>query len=390
MSPDLDREAPDDHRFSITTSPFVRMLHRLHLTRADDTPRAWALCAIAWVPLFIGALIRLASGQRPPPILLDLSVHVRLLVVIPLLIQAERLLVLRCRDAMNQLYAGDFAPRDVLDRVLAREERLRDARRVELALFAIAFGVGQASLWGLALPTGLFAGITEAGAISFARLWYVIIALPIVQFLIIRWLWHWALWSYVLFRLSRLRLATLATHPDHAAGLGSLGSPLSAFAGFVFAIAVMTSAVWGTQILNGRATMQSFVPTFVLFVVVVSILALGPQLLFVGALYRARHREVLQYSKLALMYARAFHRKWVEEGPGDRSIVDAPDFSSFIDLIGVYENLVRVRLVPFSSRSVLGVWVAAVAPMLPLVATTVPIDKLLLQIGRALLGGIPV
>jgi hypothetical protein len=56
---------------------------------------------------------------------------------------------------------------------------------------------------------------------------------------------------------------------------------------------------------------------------------------------------------------------------------------------GSYESLVKIRLVPIGPRSVLSIWAAAVAPMLPLIATTMPLDKLLLDIGRALLGGLP-
>jgi hypothetical protein len=388
VSTELERGIVEPRQFSIAHGPSLRLLHRLHLTRADGTPRAWVLVAIAWVPLFAGALLRVAVGERPAPILFDISVHTRLLIGIPLLVQAERMLEQRCRGAVNQLYRGNFAERAATDRIIDRAERLRDSRLVEVMLFVLLIAGAEAMLWGFVGPTGLFTGVSEAGELSFARLWYVTVSWPIAQFLFLRWLWHWTIWSYVLVRLSRVPLATIATHPDHAAGLGFLGGPMAGFAGFVLAISTLLASAWGTQILAGRAEMQAFVPSFFGFAVLAVVVACGPLLPFVGILYRARHREVSQYNGLALDYMRTFHRKWVESRPTE-NLLGTPDLQSMNDLCGAYTSLVQVRLVPFGPRQLSMIWIAALIPMIPLIATAVPIDKLIRTIGGALLGGIP-
>lgn len=377
--------------FSITHGPSPRVLRRMHVTRADDTPRAWILVVITWVPLAIAGLVHLALGDRPPPILLDLSVHARLLIGIPLLLEAERLLDLRCRGAVNQLYRGRLAEPGALDRILDRAVRLRDSRAVALGMIVLAVGGGQAVLWGVFGPTGVFAGITkeEIGSITFARFWNATVAWPIVQILILRWVWHWAIWSYVVARLSRLPLATIATHPDHAAGLGCLAGPISAFASFALAITTMIAAAWGTKILHGHATMESFLAPFVVLLVLLVALACGPLLLFAPALYRARHRELEQYNFLALDHVRRFHRKWIESRPEGEDLVSTPDVSALNDLCGSYASLVQVRLVPFGPRQIITVWVAAAIPMVPIVATAVPLSELMQRLGGALLGGLP-
>ncbi len=387
MPPVLERGIEGPQPFSTRRGPFLRLLGRLRLTRWDGSPRVWVIAAIAWVPLCIGTLVRMAFGHRPPAIVLDLSVHVRLLVTVPLVLLADHVLLQRCGEAVKQLFDGAFADRATLERLVEQTRRLRDARVVELVMLAIALFGGQATLWGLFGATGPIAGVSNAGSLSFAHLWYVTLALPLVQFLILRWLWHWLAWSSLVVRVSRLPLATIATHPDHAAGIGFFETPISAFSGFVFAVAATLAAAWETQVLGGHAKVPSLAPTFCVFVVVSMVLAYVPLLAFTGMLYHVRHRELVRYNGLALDYVREFDRKWI--GPRTETLLGSSDIQSMADMANTYENLVKSRIVPFATRSLFAIWIAALVPMLPLVAMTVPFHDLLLHIGRTLLGGIP-
>jgi hypothetical protein len=386
--PEPGREAPEP--FSITQGPLLRMLRRLHLTRADNSARPWPLVALAWGPLMVGALLRVASGRPVAPILWDISVHTRLLIGIPLLIHGERVLEQRCRSAIDQLYAGQFADRVVVDRIIGRARRLRESRPIAIVLAALAVLGGQALLWGFSNLSGPFAGGAESGELSFGRLWYVFVAWPIAQILVLRWLWHWSIWSYVTVRLSRLPLATIATHPDRAAGIGFLSEPINGFSGFVLALSVLLASGWLMQVLHRHIPLQAFVPQFIAFVVLAAILSCGPLLLFIGMLYRARHREIDRYNGLALDYVRAFHRKWIEQRSDREEILGTSDLQSLNDLCGAYEHLESARLVPFSPRTLVGLLIAAVVPMLPLVAATMPLDELLKQLVHVLLGTLPV
>jgi hypothetical protein len=389
MSPELERGTEQPRRFSIGDCPSRRLLHQLHLTRPDGTPRVWLVVLIAWAPLMLGAFVRVATDHEFPTILLDLSVHTRLLLGIPLLIVAERILEQRCRVAISQLYSGSFADKADLDPIIDRAERLRDSRLVEVLLVILVLAGGQALLWGLLGPTGLVAGLDESGELTFTRMWYVTVAWPIGQFLLLRWLWHWLIWSYVLVRLSRLPLRTIATHPDHAAGIGFLSIPIVGFATFVLAIMTVVASAWETKILEQDAIVQTFVPAFIAFVVLAAVVAFAPLVLFGGQLYRARLREIAQYNDLALDYVREFQRKWIDAHRTSENLIGTPDLQSLNDLCGAYESLVKVRLVPFAPRETIPIIVAALIPMLPLVATAVPFDKLVKAVGGALLGAIP-
>jgi len=384
--------ALEARHFWMAQGPFLQVLHRLHLTRPDGRPRALVIVTIAWLPLFVGALSRIVVGQPPAPILFDISVHARLLIAIPLMVVGERLFALRARDVIDQLYDGHFAERATLDRIIDGAERARDSRAAMVVMSALAlFGGVSVLLFG---SVGVVSGIEEAGALSFARVWYALVAVPIVQVLLLRWLWQWAIWSYILLRLSRVKLAVIATHPDHAAGLGFLGTPISALAFLIGAAATTRAAGWATEILDGRTTLQACVPSFVVLLIVALALACGPLLAFAPTLYRARHATVLQYNGLALRYVRKFHRKWIEHRPDvthdesvkKRPLLGTPDIQSLNDLIGSYEALVQLKPVPFGLRAILAVWLASIVPMLPLAFTAMSVDEVFKRVGQMVIG----
>jgi hypothetical protein len=287
MSP-LEREAGE---FSITEGPYLSVLRRLHLTHRDRRPRALVIAAIAWVPFLVGGLVNLAVGRRPPPILWDLSVHARLLVVLPLLVQASRLLQVRCASAVAQLYAGDFGEPAKLDRIVGGALRLRQSRVVELLILVAVVVEGQLLLWHHGGRSGLFSGVTAPGDLSAARIWHDSVALPLTLFFYLSWLWEWALWSYVVIRVSRLSLPLIGTHPDNAGGIGFLDEPLAAFTFFVLAVSATVASAWGAQVLETGAEPHAFVAPFAGILVIFAIIAFGPLCLYVPKLYHVRHRD---------------------------------------------------------------------------------------------------
>jgi len=388
MTQSLEREVLEPRAFAIAASPFYRLLRRLRLLDAHGRPHVVRIVAIAWVPLCLAALSRLAYREMPAPILFDISVHVRLLVAIPLLLQAEDLLDQRCRGSIKQLYEGEFAPRASFDDILAHAERARDSKIAELLIAAFVFGTGVASVKGILGPTGLVAGISEAGAVSFARTWYAIVALPIMQFLMIRWLWHWCIWSLIVVKVSRLSLNLNASHPDHAGGINFLSSPISAFAGYVLALAATLAGAWGTQIADDTATVKTFVPHFILFVAVSVVIAVGPLLTFTSHMYQVRHRDIHANNRLAVAFVRAFYQRWIDSLGAHDELVSWPNYTTLNNMGGAYERLCKIRLVPVGRRPLLAIWAAAAAPMLPLLATTMPLATLSAKVARALLGGL--
>src|SRR5262249_60756083 len=109
--------------------------------------------------------------------------------------------------------------------------------------------------------------IDNVNKLTPAGWYYGLVSVPIYQFLLALNLWKWLLWSFFLFKLSRMRLTLVATHPDAHGGLAFLGfSPLG-FAPSAFRRAAAISGTWRNQILHHRARLASFkLPTIILFI----------------------------------------------------------------------------------------------------------------------------
>jgi hypothetical protein len=292
----------------------------------------------------------------------------------------------RCTRALNRFVAGRFYDTDDctdnVQEIARRAERLRDSTTIEVLLAIVSFGGAQVALFG----QGILDGRGGAGP---AELYYAIVALPMYQLLVWRWLFRWLVWCGVLWRLARLPLRALAAHPDRAGGLTLVSEPTAAYAFFVCATSVVLSARWATHILAGQTELSSYKTMFALFVLLAMTVGFAPMLLFVPHLYHARYNGVRDYGELANDHSRLFYRKWIDGVEGEASPLGAPDMSSWIDLGSAYGEMMRMRLVPFSPRFLIVVFAAAAVPMLPLIATQIPLMVLLGRLGKAMLGGLP-
>lgn len=326
-----------NHELSLTRGgPFYDLLCHGHLVRPRGHVRWIAIAAIAWVPIAIGSLARLALGHPPDAVTIDPTVHVRLLVSVPLLVLAEHVLETRCHAASRLIHEQRLAEPDAAGAIFATAEKLRASRLAEGIIALVAFCNGQAVLWGLTWPGEILPARDADAPVSFAAFWHATVSLPLVQFLVLRWLWRWGVWTYVLYRLSRRPLATNARHPDGAAGLRFLSTPVDGFAWFVTANLSVAATAWIVKIELHGVPIATFVPRLVAFIAVALVLAFAPLLLFAGQLSRARHPDV------------------------------------------------ETRPVPFTARSVVALCTAALVPMIPVVIAVAPVWELATQVGRML------
>lgn len=365
-----------EHAFSLTRGgPFYYLLRRARLTDAAGKPRALRIAAFAWIPLAVGTLFDVAVSGRIDAVATDLSVHARLLVMLPLMIAAENLLEARCATAARHAYEENLAHRASLESIFGHATRFRDAWHPEALLVLLVVALGQIFLRS-------WSGVRE-GTITFTRAWCFLVALPLVQFVLVRWLWRWAVWSYVLARLARLPLALDALHPDRAAGLKILAGPTEAFSLFLAATMSMISASWWERIHAGETTLQALMPQFVTFFVVAVAVACGPLVLFSRQLYRARHRDATAYHGLAREYADAFRAKWLGPHTGER-VLGTSDIQSLSDLGNSYRAAEDTRVYPFDLRTIVVLAVGTVVPMVPLLLATAPVLEVATHVGRML------
>src|SRR5919199_6860727 len=107
---------------------------------------------IAWLPLLVLSAVagRLFRGSADVPFLLDLEVHVRFLLALPLLFFAELAVQRRMRPLLQQFLEQNLIPEREVTRFEAAVTsalRLRNSVLAEVLLMAFVYGVGIMIVW---------------------------------------------------------------------------------------------------------------------------------------------------------------------------------------------------------------------------------------------------
>ncbi len=393
-------QAPGSHagwrsEFSfVAGGPFYRLLRRARILDRDAPAvvrPSLILATVALAPVLLFAGLQRARGGGLDPLLADFSVFARYLTGIPLLFAGEYGLHVRCTRTVER-FVQDGLPGEegfaAVERALRRAERLRDLRSVEVGIALLAMLGGQASLWHVAGSTGWLQDSTADTGATLAQVWYCLLALPLFQFLLVRWLWRWLIWSRWLLDASRIDLQLVPTHPDRAGGIGLLADPSYAYAAFAAGTSTVIAAAWATRLAFHGVQLAALTLPACLLLLLTLMLGFAPLLVFVPGMIRKRFTGLREYGRLATVHARLFHGRWIEREIDD-SILGSPDISSLADLQTAYLQMSSMRPVPFGHRPVLVVAAAVLAPMLPLLTFEIPLSELLLKLGRSLLLGSP-
>jgi hypothetical protein len=105
---------------------------------------------------------------------------------------------------------------------------------------------------------------------------------------------------------------------------------------------------------------------------------LGPLLVFVGPLSRARRAGLREYGHLAKRHLDEFNEKWLHGGAtAGELLVGNPDISSLCDM-GDSFNVVRdMRIIPVSRDTFVQLVVMTLLPVTPLLLTMISVEDLL-------------
>ena len=342
--------------------------------RIDYLRACVVFVAVAWGPLLVMALsARVLIGHA---FVIDWGVHTRLLVAIPLLLLADASLHERTRFVVDQLVADRWvtSQQERFDGIVAQAVRHRDAVVPEVLLLGLALVASQVVVW-------FFGGVPFARRVlamdrhlAAARWWYALVALPMFQFLVYRAFWRWGIWIEMLWRLSRLRLQPVATHPDLAGGLAFLSWPSIGFGHVIAALSATQAGVWADQVLYAGLKVTALKWQALVFALAGLAVALGPLLVLTRRLWRCQIDGQHQYASLAIDYTRLFHERWIARRERN-DVLGSADLQSLADLASGYDIVDRMRFVPFGPRAVIAIAAAALAPMLPVALLGVPLDR---------------
>jgi hypothetical protein len=384
----LLREAPD---FSLVLGgPLFQILRRAHLS--DDAlelvrQRIIVMALLAWLPLLLLSALEgeLIGGRAAVPFLMDVEVHMRFLVAIPLMVAAELVVHRRMRLLLKQFLERDLIPEHAMprfDAAIHSAFRLRNSALAEVLLIVVVYGVGILFVWrhymALDAPTWFATPSAEGSRLSLAGMWYVYLSLPLFQFLLLRWYFRIFIWTRFLWQVSRIDLNLVPTHPDRTGGLGFLSSIVFAFIPLLVAHGAFVAGNLANRIFHLGASLPQFKGELILMVAFLLCVVLGPLLVFAPRLAEAKRRGLREYGTLAQRYVREFDAKWLRGGaPADEPLVGSGDIQSLADLGNSFEVVRTMRLAPVSRDAILRLSAAVLLPVVPLLLTMMPWEELL-------------
>lgn len=366
--------------------PLYQLFRRARLS-GDTLELLWRriliISAFAWAPLLLLSVFAgHAWGEAVAiPFVRDVEAHVRFLVALPLLIAAELMVHRRLLPAARQFVQRHIVRADDLPRfrrALDFTLRLRNSVWIELGLIAFVYGVGiwvwreqiaiETASW-YAVPDGEGMRLTPAGW------WFVFVAVPLFQFILLRWYFRFLLWFLFLFRVSRLELNLVPTHADRTGGLGFLGASVTAFAPVLMAQGAMLAGLIASQILYAGRWLPEFKVEIVAFLALFIVITLMPLTVFAPRLAATKRTGLREYGELASRYSGNFEGKWFKpDADADGEMLGSGDFQSLADLGNSFGVVQEMRLVPFGWRDVTRLAAVTATPFLPLLLTVFSLE----------------
>lgn len=367
--------------------PLYRLGCRLGLVRSGSNTLGLGI-AIGLSLWLVGVLLAVAEGIELWSIAM-LGAHVRLLLAIPLMFACESLIDPQVKEFVRVLLRSKMVSDDQLPLLRAqieRNARWNDSPWVEAACLLGAIALAWATPM-LEIPSvDALAQIAAGAELPWAGWWYGVVALTVLRFLVLRWLCRWLIWIYWLWRISRLRLQLVASHPDGMAGLGNLELVHIHLGPLVMAISAVMSSSFAVEIAAGRMGQDAVLPALAAIVLIDAVLFVGPLLLFSAQLWACRVRGLGRYSVLGERYATEFERRWMAEGAPHDDLLGSPDIQSLADLSGARQVISDMRTIPIGRRALMQLLLAALLPMAPLALFRYPLVDLIAQFFAGLVG----
>ena len=353
--------------------------------------RVVVFVALTWLPL---VALALASGTAwsgvQVPFLLDVDVHVRFLLGLPLLIAAEVLVHRRLRVTVRQFVERGIVTAEheaAFRRIIDSTMRLRNSALIEVALLVAAFTLGYVIWRGTtALRVDTWYAATGADGVqhlTVAGWWYAFISLNVFRFMIMRWYFRLILWYIFLWRVARLPLRLNALHPDASGGLGFLGNSPFALLPLLLAHTTTLAGVIGGRLWHEGMKLTEFQLEIGGSVALLMSAALLPLTFFMFQIARAKRDASREYGVMAMRYVDEFRAKWLgKRGPAGEPLLGSADFQSLADLAGGNDPVRKTGFFPIGRQSVVTLGILIALPFTPLLLTLIPFEELVERVVR--------
>jgi hypothetical protein len=392
--PEISNEAPE---FSLVLGgPLFDFFRRARLsghTLEFARRRVVVIVGVAWLPLLLLALIggHAIGGPLQIPFLYDIEAQVRFLIALPILIVAEVIVHSRLVHTVRRFVERRLIVYEDMTKFHAAIDsamRIRNSLAVELTLLLLVYTLGL-WLWRSQIATGSPSWYAKSEGtalhLTLAGYWYAFVSIPIFQFMLVRWYLRFFIWFQFLWRVSKLNLRLIATHPDRAAGIGFLGQSAYAFGPILFAQGTMLAGLIANRILHGGENLMAFKMELAGLVAFMILLVFSPLLSFNPLLSRVKREGLRAYGRLGSRYVEAFEEKWIRgAAPNDEELLGSADIQSLTDLGNSFAVVQEMRVVPFSFKDLVRLAAITAAPLLPLTLTVFSLEELVTRVIKIL------
>jgi len=352
----------------------LRWLHLDDESSKGYIRRSLVLVCITWLPLLIlSALQGLAWGDRVDMNFLeDFATHSKLILVLPLLIISESSVDGRLKELTAQFFKSDIlSAKDlpVLDQIKKRIKRLSETQIADwIILFIVIVNIAvrwvenvhDISVWMLYPDAG-------GAHISWAGSWFAFFSLPVLQYILLRWLWRWCIWLIYFGKISRMPLQLSPAHPDKAGGIGFLGIPPAPFLQVSLALSILFSTMISVKIFWLHERLTQYYPIMIGFAILTIIINVLPLLVFMKPMMKQRRKGIFEYSALIKKHHGCFDEKWLNKSDVNM-LLGSQDASSTTDLNSTFNTVVSMGIFPFNLKTMLSSIMIAVLPMIPVFA----------------------
>jgi len=204
------------------------------------------------------------------------------------------------------------------------------------------------------------------------------VAVPFLQFLLVRWYFRIFIWTRFLWQVSRIKLTLVPTHPDALGGLGFLSLTVYAFTVLLVAHGAMLAAQIADRVLLLGVPLPEFKVEIAAMWLFLMCLVFAPLLVFTPQLAHAKRTGLREYGTFAENYVREFDAKWLRgRAPDEEPLLGSADIQSLADMGNSFAVIRSMRLAPVTRTAVLQLTAAVLVPITPLLLTTMPLEALL-------------
>jgi len=203
------------------------------------------------------------------------------------------------------------------------------------------------------------------------------VSLPLMQFLLLRWYFRLLVWMRFLWGVSRIRLELSPLNADGMAGLSFLSRTVYAFVPLAMAHGALLAGTIANRVFYSGETLGDAKYEIALVVAFLFVLVFVPLTVFAVQVARAKRAGTAAMGRFAQRYAREFETTWLpNDMPAQASPLGSSDIQSLADLGGSFERMRATRVVPITRDAIVGLGIATLIPLAPLLLTVIPAEEI--------------